>query len=90
MSAFTTQTAVIAMALFWPLAAGLTLVLWAKSRAARRQRRITALEGELKGMFEAVEAQGVPSRMSFVVEALEEGEALRPVAPVRARTVLSH
>jgi hypothetical protein len=79
------QIAAIAAALLWPFGASLTLVLWSKARAVRRQRQIAALEGGLKGMFHAVEAQGVPSNLAFVVEALEEGEALRPARkPTRA------
>ena len=73
--------ALIAMALLWPLGAGLTLVLWTKARAEKRRRQVAALEQGLKGMFQSIEVQGVPSRMAFVVDALEEGEALRPARP---------
>jgi len=80
------QIAAVAMALLWPFAAGLALVLWTKARAVRRQRRIAALEGGLKGLFRGVEAEGVPSHLAFVVEALEEGQALRPARTVKPLT----
>jgi hypothetical protein len=65
-------------ALVWPLAAGASLVLWTKARAAERRRRLALIDGGLKGMFRTVEGQPLPDHLELVVEALEEGEALRP------------
>ncbi|MDE2486045.1 MAG: hypothetical protein KGO51_01490 [Alphaproteobacteria bacterium] len=71
-------------AILWPLAAGATLVLWTKARAAQRRRRLAAIDGDLQGLFRTVEAQPVPERLELVVEALAEGEALSP-KPARRR-----
>jgi hypothetical protein len=72
-------------AVLWPLAAGATLVLWTKARAAERRRRLALIEGGLKGMFHTVEAQGVPDRLELVVDALAEGEELAPKTQRRRR-----
>jgi hypothetical protein len=77
------QVLAISAAILWPLAAGVSLVLWTKARAAEHRRRLALVEGGLQGMFRTVEAQGVPDRLQLVVEALEEGEALRPRRRVR-------
>lgn len=74
------QIAAVVAAVGWPLAAGLGVVLWSKTRAAERQRRMAALEGDLRGLFREVEAQPVPDRLALVVDALEEAQALKPRA----------
>jgi hypothetical protein len=74
------QSATVATALIWPLAAGVAVVIWSKFRAAARARRVAALEGELKNLYQAVEAEPVPPDLSMVIDALEEGEALAPDA----------
>jgi hypothetical protein len=66
------QIAAASAAVVWPLAAGATLVLWTKARAAERRRKLALIEGRLQGMFRTVEAQPVPDRLDLVVEALEE------------------
>jgi hypothetical protein len=81
------QTAAVVAAVGWPLAAGLGLVMWSKVRAGERQRRMAALQGDLRGLYRDVEIQPVPDRLALVVDALEEGEALQPRtagAPVKA------
>lgn len=65
-------------AVAWPLAAGATLVLWTKARAAERRRRLAAIEAGLQGLFRSVEAQAVPDRLELVVDALEERAAMTP------------
>lgn len=79
MSAFASpiQMTAVAVALGWPLAAGLGVVLWSKARAAGHSRKAAMVDANLKGMFQAVEARGVPARLSLVVDALEEHEALK-------------
>ena len=72
------QVAAIVAAVGWPLAAGLGLVMWSKVRAGERQRRMAALQRDLRGLYHGVEAQPVPERLAMVVDALEEGEALQP------------
>lgn len=78
------QIAAASSAIIWPLAAGVTLVLWTKARAAERRRRLAAIEGGLKGLFRRVEAQPVPERLGLVVEALEEHEAMAKFAQASA------
>lgn len=75
------QIAAIAAAVGWPFAAGLGVVLWSKARAAERRRRTAALEGDLRHLYRDVEGRPIPDRLAFVVEALEEAEALKPTAP---------
>jgi hypothetical protein len=65
----------------WPLAAGLSVVLWSKVRAAARLRREHALTGELARLYRGVEASPVPERLALVVEALEEADAMAAQAP---------
>ena len=67
-----TQIAALTAAVVWPLAAGATLVLWTKARAAERRRKLALIDGGLQGMFRTVEAQGIPDRLNLVVDALEE------------------
>ncbi|HEX3701116.1 MAG TPA: hypothetical protein VHV27_10640 [Phenylobacterium sp.] len=66
------QIAAISAAIVWPLAAGATLVLWTKARAAERRRRLALIEGGLQGMFRAVARQPLPDHLELVVDALEE------------------
>lgn len=75
------QIAAVAAAVGWPFAAGLGVVLWSKARAAERQRRMAALEGDLRNLYRDVEGRPLPDRLALVVEALEEAEALKPAAP---------
>ena len=75
------QIAAASSALLWPLAAGATLVLWTKARAAERRRRLAAIDGGLKGMFRTVEGQPVPERLELVVETLSEQEAITARLP---------
>jgi hypothetical protein len=70
------QLALTVAAVVWPLAAGLGLVLWSKSRAARRAQKLAALETELRGLYRAVEGRGAPPHLAMIVDALEEGEAM--------------
>ena len=72
------QIAAASTAIIWPLAAGATLVLWTKARAAERQRRLAMIDGGLQGMFRTVEAQPLPERLELVVDALEEHAAMTP------------
>jgi len=74
------QIAAVAAAVGWPFAAGLGVVLWSKARAAERQRRMAALEGDLRNLYRDVEGRPIPDRLALVVEALEEAEALKPAA----------
>lgn len=89
------QIAAASSAIIWPLAAGVTLVLWTKARAAERRRRLTMIDGGLKGMFRTVEGQPVPERLELVVDALEEHEAMTKFAEAsaaahRRKTTLAH
>ena len=77
---------VIAVALAWPLAAGLGVVFWTKTRAAERQRRHAALDAGLKGMFHGLEERPTPERLSLVMEALEEAEAMKAAASKKPLT----
>ena len=86
--------AAVFAAVLWPLALGVSLVLWSKLRAAERRRRLNAIEGGLQGLFGAVAAQPVPERLELVVDTLAEhmvpekpGEAIVPVARKAAPTV---
>lgn len=76
----TLQIAAVAAAVGWPFAAGLGVVLWSKARAAERQRRMAALEDDLRNLYRDVEGRPIPDRLALVVEALEEAEALKPAA----------
>ena len=78
------QLAASAGALAWPLLAGLGVVFWSRARAAAHARRLAAMEGQLKGMYQSLETKPLPARLALVVEALEEGEELAPAAPVPA------
>ncbi|THD78867.1 MAG: hypothetical protein E7812_10880 [Phenylobacterium sp.] len=80
MSMFATplQFAAASTAIVWPLAAGATLVLWTRARAAERQRRLARIDGGLQGLFRTVEAQPLPERLELVVDALEEHAAMTP------------
>ncbi|MDB5476821.1 MAG: hypothetical protein JWP49_2332 [Phenylobacterium sp.] len=66
------QIAAASAAVVWPLAAGVTLVLWTKARAAERRRRLALIDGGLQGLFRTVATQPVPEHLELVVEALEE------------------
>jgi hypothetical protein len=82
------QIAAASAAVVWPLAAGLTLVLWTKARAAERRRRLSVIEGGLQGLFHAIESQPLPDRLELAVDALEEHEdmtAKTAAAPPRGR-----
>jgi hypothetical protein len=80
------QIAAASAAVVWPLAAGATLVLWTKARAAERRRKLALIEGGLQGMFRTVETQAVPDRLNLVIEALEEhAEITAAVAKPRHR-----
>ena len=72
------EMAAIVAALGWPLLAGLALVVWTKLRAGAQQRQQAALDAELKGMFRSIETRPAPERLTMVVDALEEGEAMKP------------
>jgi hypothetical protein len=75
------QIAATGAAIVWPLAAGATLVLWTKARAAERRRRLALIEGGLQGLFRSVQGQPLPERLELVVDALEEHEAMSKIAP---------
>jgi hypothetical protein len=77
------RIAAASAALVWPLAAGVTVVLWTKARAAERRRRLGLIDDGLQGMFHTVATQPVPERLELVVEALEEHAEI--VAEVAAR-----
>jgi len=80
------QIAAASSAILWPIAAGATLVLWTKARAAERRRRLAAIEGDLRGFFRTVENQPVPERLELVVETLAEHEEITArVAPPGGR-----
>jgi hypothetical protein len=68
--------ATLGSALLWPLAAGVAVVAWSRSRAAARAKKAAAVEGQLKELYRQVEARPVPPRLRLVVDALEEGEEL--------------
>ncbi|WP_374471435.1 hypothetical protein [Phenylobacterium sp.] len=72
------------LAVLWPLAAGLALVLFTKWRAAKRDRALAPVEARLKAGYGAIEASPIPRRLSFVIEVLEETAAAceRPSRPV--------
>ncbi|MFC3069449.1 hypothetical protein [Phenylobacterium soli] len=78
------QIAIASAAVLWPLALGLSLVLWTKARAAERRRKLALIDGGLKGMFRSLEARPVPGRLELVVEALEESAAV-PARPAVAQ-----
>ena len=78
------QIAATTAAVVWPLAAGATLVLWSKARAADRRRKLALIEGGLQGMFRGVQSQPVPERFELVVDALEEHEAMARIAAAAA------
>lgn len=71
------------LAVLWPLAAGLTLVLFTKWRAAKRARALAAVEARLKAGYAAIETSPIPPRLSFVIEVLEEA-AVADERPARA------
>lgn len=71
----------VASVLVWPLLAGLGVVFWSRARAAAHARRVAAMDGQLKGLYRTLQAKPLPARLAMVVEALEEGEELAPVAP---------
>jgi len=79
------QIAAASAALVWPLAAGVTLVLWTKARAAERQRKLALIDGGLQGMFGAVAGQPVPDRLELVVDALEEHAEITAEVAARRR-----
>jgi hypothetical protein len=76
-------------AIAWPAAAGVTLVLWSRARAAERRRRLAVLEGGIKGLFRAVESQPLSPQLELVVEAIAEQAAMsaqtKAPAPRRRR-----
>lgn len=78
------EIAGLVAAVAWPFALGLAVVLWSKSRAAARRRRLAALDAELRGLFRTVEGRRVPERLALVVEALEEAQAMQPRKPAEA------
>lgn len=85
------QIAALSAAVLWPLAAGATLVLWTKARAAERRRRLAVIDGGLQGLFHTMARQPVPDRLEMVVETLEDREILTPkageaAAPRRRKT----
>lgn len=72
------QVAAVLAAVGWPFVAGLAVVLWSKSRAADRRRKLAQVDAEVAGLYRTVESEPVPDRLAVVVEALEEAEALKP------------
>jgi hypothetical protein len=74
------QTAAVIGVIGWPLAAGLAVVVWSKTRAAAQARKLAALDGRLRGMFRTVENRGAPAHLARVMDVLEEAERLAPVA----------
>lgn len=79
------QFASMASALVWPLMAGVGVVVWSKARAIAHAKRVKAMEGQLQGLYRTVETKPVPSQLSMVVEALEEGEELTPAAAAKGK-----
>lgn len=84
MSSFATDLTLVAAAVVWPLAAGVSVVVWSKARAAARRRRLAGIEGDLRGLFEALETRPVPPRLDLVIDALQEQSEFLP-APARVR-----
>lgn len=81
------QIAAVAGAVGWPLAAGAALVYWSRLRAAAHARKVAALEAGLQGLYEDVKGKPVPSRLSMVVDALEEADKLKPAStPAKGRS----
>ena len=74
------EIAALGAALAWPFAAGLGVVLWTRTRAAERQRRQAKLDAELGSMFRSLEQRPTPERLTLVIDALEEAEAMKPLA----------
>jgi hypothetical protein len=70
------QIAAASAAVVWPLAAGATLVLWTKVRAAERRRKLAVIDGGLQGLFHTVAVQPVPEHLALVVDALEEHDEI--------------
>jgi hypothetical protein len=80
------ETVAVAAAVFWPLAAGVAVVLWSRIRAAERRRRLALMDERVRGQFRSVESQPVPERFDLVVDALEESALdARPPAPATVR-----
>lgn len=77
------EIAAAAAAVGWPLAAGLGVVLWSRRRASRRQQRLAAVDAELQTMFRSIEATPAPDRLTLVVEALDEAEAMNGVVAAK-------
>lgn len=90
MSAFASplQITLVSAAVAWPLAAGLALVTWSKFRAGAHVRRATVLENRVRGLYRDVELQPTPDRLTLVVEALEEHDAIA-AAGARRRVTAS-
>jgi hypothetical protein len=70
------EVVAFASVLVWPLIAGVAVVLWSRARAAAHARRVAAMESDLQGLYQSLESLPIPSRLTMVVDALEEGEAL--------------
>lgn len=86
MASFVPHLPIYVAAVLWPLAAGIAVVAWSKSRAAAHRRRLERLEAELKGMFRTLEAQPVPPRLDVILEALDEqAEMAKAVAAPNLR-----
>lgn len=85
MREFPLQTASVASALIWPLAAGIAVVVWSKVRAAAHARRTVAVDGQVQDLYRSVEARPVPTELSMVVDALAEGEELAANAAAKAK-----
>lgn len=79
------QIAALVAAIVWPLAAGASLVLWTKARAADRRRKLALIDGGLQGMFRTVETQPVPDRLALVVDALEEHDEITAMVAGKRR-----
>lgn len=71
------QIALAALAVGWPLALGLGVVIWSKVRAAAHAGKVRDLDARLRGLYRTVELREPPERLAMVVDSLEEQEALR-------------
>lgn len=69
-----------------PLTLGLAVVVWSKVRAGQYVRRMAGVDATVRGIFRAVELQPMPERLSLVVDALEEHDAIAAAAAAGRRT----
>lgn len=78
-------------ALAWPFVTGLSVVLWSKARAKRREAALLRVEAGVRQLYETLEAQPIPPRLAVTVDAMQEAEemALLKAAARRRRRHLA-